>query len=108
MSVNNLSAYFGQSHDGVFLINEFMELLYANGTMQEWVGVTTQAKQHYNMLDMIALGDSRSVFLHNSKTALAGTPAKFQCMVQPLQNEPIWLEISLQRAPYGKTAGHCA
>lgn len=105
LSVKNLSAYFARSHDGVFLINECMELLYANGTMQEWIGVKIQADQKYNLLDLIALGDSKSVFVQNSQSVVAGTPSRFECMVNPMQNEAIWLEISLQRAPYGQILG---
>lgn len=105
LSVKNLSAYFARSHDGVFLINECMELLYANGTMQEWIGVKIQADQKYNLLDLIALGDSKSVFVQNSQSVVAGTPSRFECMVNPMQNETIWLEISLQRAPYGQILG---
>lgn len=105
MSVKNLAAYFGRSHDGVFLINESMGLLYANATMQEWLGVNTKLNHNVNLIERLALGDSKSLFLQNTHTAMAGTPAKFQCMIQPLQNEPIWLEISLQRAPYAKMLG---
>lgn len=104
-SIKNLSAYFARSHDGVFLVNECMDLLYANGTMQEWMGVKVQSGQRHNLLDLIALGDSKSVFLQNGRTVLAGTPSRFECMLHPLQNEPIWLEISLQRAPYGQLLG---
>lgn len=104
-SVKSLSAYFASSHDGVFLIDDCMKLLYANATMQEWIGVKIQSTQNYNLLDLIALGESKSLFLQNSKTVVAGTPSKFQCMVQPMQNESIWLEISLQRAPYGRMLG---
>lgn len=104
-TVKNLSAYFAHSHDGVFLINECMELLYANGTMQEWTGVKIQSNQNYNFLDLMALGDSKGVFLQNSKTVLAGTPSRFECMLHPLQNESIWLEISLHRAPNRQILG---
>jgi diguanylate cyclase (GGDEF)-like protein len=105
LSVKNLSAYFAHSHDGVFLINECMELLYANRTMQEWTGVKTQSSQKHNFLDLMALGESEGVFLQNSKTVLSGTPTKFECMLHPLQNEPIWLEISLHRAPNRQLLG---
>jgi diguanylate cyclase (GGDEF)-like protein len=105
LSVKNLTAYFSRSHDGIFLINECMELLYANGTMQEWMGIKVQPGQKYNVLDLIALGDSKSVFVQNSQNVADGTPSKFECMVNPMQNETIWLEISLQRAPYGQILG---
>ena len=105
LSVKNLSAYFGNSHDGVFLINECMELLYANPTMQELIGIKSQSNQIDNFIDLITLGDSKSIFLQNFQAALAGTPSKFQCKVQPMQNEARWLEISIQRAPYSKVLG---
>jgi diguanylate cyclase (GGDEF)-like protein len=106
-SEKNLSAYFASSHDGVFLINDCLELIYANATMQEWLGIKMQAasNNHYNLLDLVALGDSKTVFLQNSRSVLSGTPSKFRCMIPPLQNEAIWLEISLQRAPYGRLLG---
>lgn len=106
-SEKNLSAYFANSHDGVFLINECMELLYANATMQEWLGIKIQSNKNstLSLIDLVAVGDSKSVFLENSQKVLTGTSSKFQCMVLPMQNEPIWLEISLQRAPYAKILG---
>ncbi len=102
---DHLSAYFAHSHDGVFLIDECMELHYANATMQEWTGVKTQSENTHNFLDMLALGDSQSVFLQNHKIVLAGTPSRFECMLQPLQNERIWLQISLHPAPNGQMLG---
>jgi diguanylate cyclase (GGDEF)-like protein len=106
-SEKNLSAYFASSHDGVFLINNCMELIYVNATMQEWLGIKMQVNQNiqYNLLDFIALGDSVTVFMQNSRSVLSGTPSKFRCMIPPRQNEAIWLEISLQRAPYGRMLG---
>lgn len=102
---DHLSAYFAHSHDGVFLIDECMELHYANATMQEWTGVNTQSEHTHNFLDMLALGESQSVFLQNHKVVLAGTPSRFECLLHPLQNERICLQISLHPAPNGQMLG---
>jgi len=105
LSGNSLSAYFANSHDGIFLLNECMALLYANTTMQKWAGISALENQPVNLIDLIAVGDSKGQFLQSCQHALAGTPSKFECVLQPEKNKHKWLEISLQRSPDGQLLG---
>ena len=106
LSENNLSAYFAHSHDGVFLLNECMELVYANKTMQKWIGNQDREAQHLNLIDFIAFGESKVLFIQNSQIAFEGTPCKFECVLHHSeQHAAKWLEISLQRSPNGQLLG---
>ena len=106
LSENNLSAYFAHSHDGVFLLNECMELVYANKTMQEWIGSQDNEAQHINLIDFIAFGESKILFIQNTQIAFEGAPCKFECVLHHSeQHAAKWLEISLQRSPNGQLLG---
>lgn len=96
LSVNDLSEYFLNSHDGFFLMNKSMELCYANETMQNWLGVQPAELAHFNLHDVIGTGESRELFLQHGRLAFTGISTKFEYLIRPFSGAPRWLEISLQ------------
>jgi diguanylate cyclase (GGDEF)-like protein/PAS domain S-box-containing protein len=105
LSVNNLPDYFSKSCDGFFLINEFMELCCANEAMQGFIGVQADKVEHFNLHDVIRMGDDQELFLQHCRLAFTGIPTRFEYLVRPVDGSPRWLEISLQRIPETKLLG---
>jgi len=104
-SLNSLSAYFANSWDGFFLMDEYMELCCANKTMQGWIGVQTHEVARFNLHEAIGMGESHELFMQHCRLAFTGIPTKFKYLLRPAKNEPKWLEISLQRLPDAKLLG---
>lgn len=105
VSDKNLTAYFANSCDGFFMMNEHMELCCANNTMQSWIGLEHQAVESFNMHGVISMGDSKELFLQHCRLAFTGIPTKFEYLVRPENSAPRWLQISLQRIPDAKLLG---
>jgi diguanylate cyclase (GGDEF)-like protein/PAS domain S-box-containing protein len=103
--VGSLSACFADSRDGFFLLNECLELCCANEIMQGFIGVNADKVEHFNLHDVMGLGDGQELFLQHCRLAFSGIPTRFEYRVRSVDGSPRWLDISLQRIPETKLLG---
>jgi diguanylate cyclase (GGDEF)-like protein len=94
-----LMAWLDTAHDAVFLLDGEMKLQLANQTLVGWTSERDFPRGQSILPTLLGLSESIEIFAQQFKITMAGSPARFECLIRPEHCLPRWVEFSLNRVP---------
>jgi len=96
-----LRAYIDSANDGIFVVCDEMKFHVANPLLVSWLGVNeAQLTAHgcrVPITEFFDVAETHVQFCKHFSAVLKGQSARFEAEMKPLNGEPRWVDISLNR-----------
>ncbi|MHB1240018.1 MAG: sensor domain-containing protein [Gammaproteobacteria bacterium] len=101
LNLQLLRAYIDSANDGIFVVCDEMKFHVANQRLSHWLAtpehVLTDHCHRIPFTTFLPEVLDHNLFLRSLQETLAGTPARFDCKLAPINGAARWVEISMNR-----------
>jgi len=96
-----LRAYFDSANDAIFVLCNELKFLSCNRRMESWLGIAEDELTRHNcrrpITDLVGNTDTATRFECAARDVLEGESQRFECLLEPDDGAPRWVEINMTR-----------